>query len=109
VAARYNDAYRLAKATTAIGGVLKFLAVCAGGLALLVPTAFASSTYASRGSVGGAALLVGFAAAVALGAPLYALGVLVSAHGQVLRTTLDTAVNTSPLLDPVQKSQILSN
>lgn len=50
---------------------------------------------------------MGLIAAVAVGVPFYALGILVSAAGQILRATLDTAVHTSPLFDKSDVAQIM--
>lgn len=105
---RYSDAYRVAAGAVVIGATLKILAVCAGGLALIVSMLPVSRAIAGAGSADSTALLIGLVAAVLVGVPLYALGILVSAHGQVLKATLDTAVNTSPFLDQAQKSQIMS-
>ena len=55
-----------------------------------------------------AALLVRLVAAVAVGVPIYALGILVSAAGQVLKATLDSAVHTSPFLDQNQMAQSMA-
>jgi len=101
LARRYLDAYRVAGATVAIGQVLKVLAICLAGLCLI--GAVASLQLSS--STG--PLLMGLAAAAAVGIPFYALGILVSAAGQVLRATLDTAVHTSPFLDKSQMANIM--
>ena len=50
------------------------------------------------------ALLLG----VFLGLVFYIMGVVVSARGQMLQASLDTAVNTSPLLDNRRKIEIMS-
>jgi hypothetical protein len=105
---RYSDAYRVAATAVVIGATLKILAVCAGGLALIVSMLPVSRAIAGAGSADSTALLIGLVAAVLVGVPLYALGILVSAHGQVLKATLDTAVNTSPFLANEQKANILS-
>lgn len=107
VSSRYRDAYRVAAATAAVGGTLKVLAFCAGGLALILPMMGVSSAIGGGGAVNGAGLLLGLVAGLAVGVPLYALGILVSAQGQVLKATLDTAVNTSPHLDNDQKARII--
>ena len=107
LASRYRDAYGVASATVAIGGTLKVLAIVAGGLALIIPMMGVSSVLASGGSGNATALLVALVTALAVGVPLYALGILVTAHGQVLKATLDTAINTSPLLDNGQKAKII--
>jgi hypothetical protein len=50
---------------------------------------------------------MGLAAAAAVGIPFYALGIMVSAAGQVLKATLDTAIHTSPFFDKGQMAQII--
>ncbi len=104
---RYQDAYRVAAATVAIGAAVKVLAICLAGLCLIGAVAGASQSIANLSSLNAAPLLVGLVAAVAVGVPLYALGILVSAAGQVLKATLDTAVHTSPFLDKAQMAQIM--
>ena len=56
------------------------------------------------GAVAAVGLLVG---GLGFGGSIYSLGVLVSANGQMLLATLDTALNTSPLLDVDEKRAIL--
>ena len=52
--------------------------------------------------------MLGLMAALVAGMFFYVAGVMVSAQGQLLQATLDTAVNSSPLLDDEQKAQILA-
>lgn len=51
-------------------------------------------------------------AGVALGSAiamiLYVFGTLASAQGQILKATLDTAVNTSPFLEAEDRTRIMS-
>jgi hypothetical protein len=105
---RYRDAYRMATGAVVIGGTLKIMAVCAGGFVLIMSMLPVSRAIAVTGGADTTALLIGLVAAVLVGVPLYALGILVSAHGQMLKATLDTAVNTSPLLENDQKASIMS-
>lgn len=107
LARRYRDAYRVAGATVAIGQVLKVLAICLAGLCLIGAAAGVSQSIANQLSPSAGPLLVGLAAAAAVGVPFYALGILVSAAGQVLKATLDTAVHTSPFLDKSQMARII--
>ncbi len=104
---RYLDAYRVAAATVAIGEAVKVLAICLAGASLLVPMVGISRSIADLSSLNGSPLLMGLVAGVAVGVPIYALGILVSAAGQVLKATLDTAVHTSPFLDKGQMAQIM--
>ena len=72
-----------------IGLLIGFTALLAGSQSLLY-------------TVGGA--ILGIIVAV----PIFILGVLVSAQGQILKATLDTAVNSSQLLTKDEMQQIMS-
>jgi len=100
---RYQDAYLVARATTAIGVVVKFVGIGLGVLVFLVVVVIGSQAdRAGAGFMGG---LV-FGAVVAI--PLYVLGVLVSALGEVLKATLDTAVHGSPFLGKDDMARVMS-
>jgi hypothetical protein len=105
VGRRYSDAYAIARTVISLGGVVKILAYVIGGLIALAGIVAAAQTNASLGSGTAAAGLIGGATA---GVPIFVLGVLVSAVGQILRATLDTAVNTSPLLSQDDVRKIMS-
>jgi len=97
---RYTDSYLVARAITAFGAVVKFIAFIIGGGIILVSII-----------VGGQSaqyVIGGILAAAIVGIPIYVLGILVSAQGQILKATLDTAVNTSPLLTKDEMRQIMS-
>ena len=103
VGRRYQDAYLVARATTAIGVAVKSIGIGLGVLIVIAAAIFGSQAdRAGMGFVGG---LV-FGAVVAI--PLYVLGVLVSAHGQVLKATLDTAVHSSPFLKKEDMARVMS-
>jgi hypothetical protein len=105
---RYLDAYRVARATETIGQALKVLAILLAGLCVIIAVAgLRQSLIADLNSFNGAPVLMGLVAAVAVGIPFYALGILVCAIGQVLKATLDTAVHTSPLFDKSDVVQIM--
>jgi hypothetical protein len=103
---RYGDAYRVGKGLVKVGRLARGL-----GFILGVPTFFVALVLAGGSYLPGLtvttkvviALLTSTLAAV----PVFLLGELVAALGQVLQATVDTAVNTSPLLDGAQKSQIV--
>lgn len=57
---------------------------------------------------GGNWILIGFCTALLTGVSFYISGVFISAQGQILRAALDTAVNSSPLLENHQKAEILA-
>jgi hypothetical protein len=99
---RYTDAYRIAKAIAAVGETIKIVAIIAGALMLLVGFGGASSFF------GGASILFGLFLGVIVGGGGFILGILLSAQGQVLKATLDTAVNSSPFLENIQRAEIMS-
>ncbi|MCB9913493.1 MAG: hypothetical protein H6827_10885 [Planctomycetes bacterium] len=107
LANRYDDAYRVATGAGGIGTGFKVL----GGLAALGGLIVAASGL-SRAAPGLATLaysdvFLGVGVILGVGAPLFALGVLLSAVGQALKATVDTAVNTSPLLTDAEKRQVI--
>ncbi len=102
---RYKDAYLVAKAVIVYATIVKGVAVISSILALIVllavsgagPRGFDSSTF-----------LLGILVAGSFGFVMYCIGVLIAAAGQHLFASLDTAVNTSPLLSGSEKARILS-
>lgn len=99
---RYTDAYLVARTTTVIGEVIKV-----GGIlvaALIVAGSWFMDSKIGAGFVGYAGSILG--AAVAL--VFYVLGVLVVAQGQILRATLDTAVNSSTQISKEDVARVLS-
>lgn len=103
VVSRYRDAYLVARATTTIGAVVKAIGVALGFLIVAVSAiAGGQAGDAVRFLVGG--ILLG----PVIGVPLFVLGVLVSAHGQVLKATLDTAVHSSPFLNKEDMARVMS-
>ena len=99
---RYTDAYRIARAITAVGETVKVIAfVIGGGIALFGLVAGSKSEH-YEAAVGG--IILGAIVAI----PIWVLGILVAALGQILKATLDTAVNTSPLLTKDEMRQIMS-
>jgi hypothetical protein len=124
---RYSDAYAVARAVTRLGKTVKALSYAIFGVALimtwmmacwLLSSASSSGSAASSGamvSVGLGSLLgpiIGIIAGPVVGfmiaLPIHLLGVLVSAQGQILKATLDTAVHTSPLLSAEEVRSVLS-
>lgn len=90
---RYADAYLTARATNGIGQAVKIAGLVLGALVALVATLTAAKFGSGpAGALGG--ILLGAVTAL----PAYVLGVIVSAQGQILKATLDTAVNSSPFL-----------
>jgi hypothetical protein len=99
---RYTDAYRVARVVVGIGEAVKVISLVIGGILLLIGVAGAES------ALGGLSLLVGVALAVIVGGGGFILGTLLAAHGQVLKATLDSALNTSPFLTNGQRAEIMS-
>jgi hypothetical protein len=96
LARRYRDAYHSARIIVSAGNGTKIVGPLLAGV-------FAIASFKE----GGYLLFGGLAFALALGTSLYIAGVLISAQGQLLQANIDSAVNTSPLLDNDQKSKIL--
>ena len=105
VANRYRDAYVVARAMTTIGGSVKVAGI---GLFLLLGLAGLVVANMEHGimamGLGLGALLLG----IIVGLPIYVLGILLSAQGQVLKSTLDTAVYSSPFLTDDQRIKVMS-
>jgi hypothetical protein len=93
----------VARATTALGAVVKTIGILLGFLVLL------AAMILSREVGNGLLLFVGgLLSGAVVGIPLYVLGVLVSAQGQVLKATLDTAVHGSPFLQKEDMARVMS-
>lgn len=99
---RYSNAYAVSGAHSAIGATIKAMGVLTAVLIAIVGV-FGGSK--AGGPVFVASALV---AAVVAGVPIYVLGVLVSAQGEILKATLDVAVHTSPFLSNEHKRAALS-
>jgi hypothetical protein len=70
------------------------------GLALIANARLGDAVYAMG--------IVVIAFAIFVGIQFYLLGVLVSAQGQILKASLDSAVNGSPFLTNEQRAKIMS-
>lgn len=102
---RYRDAYLVARATAAIGGAVKGIGI---GLGILIVLGAVGLATQNQGAQSAAYLIGGLLAAAVVGVPLYVLGILVAAQGQVLKATLDAAVHTSPFLEKQDMARIMS-
>lgn len=105
---RYTDAYRVARTTVFIGNLLKVLGVVAG--LIIGVTVFALLAGQSRLNpqfeIAGIVLGLFFGGGVF--AFFFVLGVVISAQGQLIKATLDGAVNASPFLDEEQRAEVMS-
>jgi ABC-type antimicrobial peptide transport system permease subunit len=97
---RYTDSYLVARTIAAFGATVKFIAFAIGVGIFLV--ALIAGHQSVEYGVGG--FILGAIVAI----PIYILGILVSAQGQILKATLDTAVCSSPLLTKDEMRQIMS-
>lgn len=88
---RYEDAYRVAEGAIALGRVVKVIGFVLGALVLLV------GLVGLAGLGGGAVFMVALLSAVIVTLIAYVAGVFITAQGQMIRATLDIAVNTSSL------------
>lgn len=98
---RYTDAYLIARTTNGFGQAIKVIGLILGVLIAVVG--------AGKLGDGPAGAFAGFLLGAVVALPAYVLGVIVSAQGQILKATLDTAVNSSPLLshDEIRHIQTL--
>jgi uncharacterized membrane protein len=113
---RYRDGYRVANTITGFGALLKALGVVIG--LIIGFTGFVAGTameQAARQSMFGGGGGAGIVLMVILGivgflvaAIFWILGVIISANGQMLKTHLDSAVNSSPFLADMERAEIMS-
>jgi len=101
VLSRYNDAYVAARVIVTVGGVVKACGIIIAFV--LVIFAFASS---KRGI--GAGTFIWLIGAVVSWLSFYIWGVIISAQGQLLKASLDSAVNTSPFMNSEEKAHVMS-
>ena len=101
VTKRYLDGYLVARTITGIGVLVKRVALILGGCIVLV--ALVALTQNST-----AYAVMGIFAAVVVTIPIYVLGILVAAQGEILKATLDTAVTNSPFLKTEEMAKVMS-
>ncbi len=104
VTKRYSDAYLVARTITDIGVLVKRIALILGGGIVLI--ALVSLSQGSKESIIYAVMGIVLAFVVAI--PLYVLGILVAAQGEILKATLDTAVTNSPFLKKEEMAKVMS-
>ena len=107
---RYVDAYRKARFIVKLGVFVKVFGLFAG---LVVALGVGAASVILRGPLQGPGdgMGPGLLYALSLGTMMwficFVLGTLVSASGQFLLASLDSAVNTSPLLNNFQRSTMM--
>jgi RNA polymerase subunit RPABC4/transcription elongation factor Spt4 len=103
---RYKDAYLVAKVTDGFGGMIKGI-----GIVIAVLLALVGFLLMGNGRAGDATFAVGvmtLMSGIVAGVWIYIAGVLVSSQGQILKASLDGAVNSSPFLANEHKAKIMS-
>jgi hypothetical protein len=100
---RYKDAYLVARSTNGFGILIKIIAIICGALLVVVGAVLFNDGRGTE-ALGVAAIAIG----VVVGVLFYLLGILVSAQGQILKASLDAAVNTSPFLTNTERATIMS-
>lgn len=100
---RYRDAYVVGRTINGVGGVIKAIGIAAGLIIVL-----GSLGAASKGGSGVLFAIIGITGGGVIATALYILGTLASAQGQILKATLDTAVNSSPFLSDQDRARIMS-
>jgi hypothetical protein len=119
---RYADSYIVARATVGVGKLFKGFGILIASF-VIIAAAIAgaklgydasNAPYPLRSDPGTAALLGvaclvgGIVVAALTGGVLYLLGILIGAQGQILKASLDEAVNTSPFLTNEYRALIMS-
>jgi len=103
VTSRYSDAYVVARTIDGFGLTIKVIGILIGAL-----LALASLVSANEGGAGMLFAIMGIAVAGTVATVLFLLGTLASAQGQILKATLDTAVNSSHFLTDQDRARIMS-
>jgi hypothetical protein len=108
---RYKDAYLVARTTTGIGSMIKGVGALLGILIFFGAFALAAgqrNVYGVRGDIQLISLIVAGIFGGTVWLVFFIWGVLVSAQGQILKASLDGAVNGSPFLTNEQRATIMS-
>jgi hypothetical protein len=120
---RYVDLYRAARVMTGLGATVKIIGMVLGGLIFMFwfivgivaasPSQSSSPFGPSPGSVFGVvgfffSMMAGLAFGALVGGLFFLLGVLISAQGQLLMATADSAVCASPFLSDQERAAAMS-
>jgi RNA polymerase subunit RPABC4/transcription elongation factor Spt4 len=106
VVKRYRDAYLVANVVDGVGSLSKGIGIVIAGVLVLVGLISAGSGRGGDTAVAMGVVII--ALGVATGAWFYVLGILVAAQGQILKASLDGAVNGSPFLTNEHRAKIMS-
>jgi len=99
---RYTDAYRVGSAIVALGTAIKVVGVVLAVLVLLVMLGTPSNPF-----TGPALKFAGIILSITIAVAGWVWGVIVTAQGQILRATLDTAVANSPFLNDGERGEAM--
>ena len=105
---RYWDAYLVARMTVGLGEIIKVIAVVFAVLIMLAALLIAGQASQSSGGTAVVTFFLGVIGAAFVGGQFYLLGIIVMAQGQILKASLDSAVNSSPFLQNEQRAKIMS-
>lgn len=104
---RYRDAYVTAALILMVGKVVKFLGVLAGTGTFIV-TVVVSKALSGGGEPPAAGVISGIILGVMTGLVIFLIGTVVSAAGQLLLASLDSAVHSSPFLSDEERAEAMS-
>ena len=99
---RYKDAYLIARTVNGFGSLIKALGAILAVI-IILPSLLMMQQDAYRPFS-----FIGIIFGIFGGILLYLLGIIVSAQGQILMASLDSAVNSSPFLTNVQRGKAMS-
>ena len=102
---RYKDAYTEANAVVAVGRAVKVIGVLTAAALMVAGVIGGSNAHDEMKTV---MMISGFAAGVIVGIPIYVLGILTCAAGQLSLAALDTAVNSSRVLTDEQVTLVMT-
>ena len=105
---RYSDAYRVASAIVGLGTAIKVVGFILAGLVFFVSLSARSSNPFDTGGGGlGLTGMAGIVFAIVIAVAGWVWGVVVTAQGQILRATLDTAVSSSRFLNDRDRAEAM--
>jgi hypothetical protein len=106
---RYSDGYLASDVLVRLGGIVKVIGYVLGGLAVVggfIAFIVASSQNEAGSGIGIFLLILLYGAIIVFGH--FVIGSIVAAFGQLIRATLDSAVNSAPFLTDDERASILS-
>jgi hypothetical protein len=99
VMSRYSDAYTVARSIGGLARAVKLIGGVLGAVTILIGLG-----RADHGPLMLAAIVLGFVVFLSF----FIWGVLISAGGQLLKASVDGAVNNSPFMSLQQKARVMS-